>query len=210
MKYNMRELNEYKSEIFLRSEERIRTRKRRLRTITALCMPFVVCIAAFSIFILPALMPADKAAPEMSDDMCNDLNGIFHHYTSGDGSSYCDDAVVTLLKNGVVIQKTDREYISELRAELKSLVPYDVGDAIGDPSEPTDNGGVNESASDTEKETQNQGMSNDIYQIIIVDGNVKQEYKLVGNELTDVTNNNSVALSKDELVVLKDLLEKED
>ena len=48
----MRSLQECHAEVFRRSEKRIRTRRRAIRTVMV-CVPLVLCITAFSLLVLP-------------------------------------------------------------------------------------------------------------------------------------------------------------
>lgn len=63
----MRDIYEYKKEIFARSEKRINKRKQRTKIFSIVCIPFVLFSVFFSIYVLPALQSKDKAAPERSD-----------------------------------------------------------------------------------------------------------------------------------------------
>ncbi|MBQ8210068.1 MAG: hypothetical protein IJZ35_05755 [Clostridia bacterium] len=58
----MRNFEERKAEIFRRSEERIIERKKKRNRILSICIPLFICIGAYSIFILPAMMPAKESA----------------------------------------------------------------------------------------------------------------------------------------------------
>lgn len=66
----MRTLHECQAEVFRRSEERIRARRRAARALLV-CLPLILCITAFSLFVLPdlAALPGepgsknDSAAP---------------------------------------------------------------------------------------------------------------------------------------------------
>lgn len=66
----MRTLHECQAEVFRRSEERIRARRRVARALLV-CLPLILCITAFSLFVLPdlAALPGepgsknDSAAP---------------------------------------------------------------------------------------------------------------------------------------------------
>ncbi len=68
----MRQMEEYKAEIFRRSEYKIRERKKkRLQTILW-CTPFFLCTFLWAVLILPAMMPAgseDSSYDEMKDEM---------------------------------------------------------------------------------------------------------------------------------------------
>lgn len=66
----MRTLHECQAEVFRRSEERIRARRRAARALLV-CLPLILCITAFGLFVLPdlAALPGepgsknDSAAP---------------------------------------------------------------------------------------------------------------------------------------------------
>ena len=75
----MRELNECKAEVFRRSDNRIKERRRKFNRVLALCVPLCLILTIFSVTILPAMMSAggDKAAGEGNymDSTENDGNG---------------------------------------------------------------------------------------------------------------------------------------
>jgi len=54
----MRELNECKAEVFRRSNNRIKERRRKFNRVLALCVPLCLILTVFSVAILPAMMPA--------------------------------------------------------------------------------------------------------------------------------------------------------
>ena len=70
----MRDLEQAKAEVFRRSKARIKKRKTIQRSIVACCVPLVLCMGAFSVTILPAMMPAKSAAPESA--MMDNMNGM--------------------------------------------------------------------------------------------------------------------------------------
>lgn len=57
----MRDLDECRAEVFRRSESRIKERRRKRSRMLAICIPLVFCVAAYSIFILPAMLPVQKS-----------------------------------------------------------------------------------------------------------------------------------------------------
>ena len=73
----MRELNECKAEVFRRSDNRIKERRRKFNRVLALCVPLCLILTIFSITILPAMMPAGK-------DMAPGADGLSGNATSGD------------------------------------------------------------------------------------------------------------------------------
>lgn len=72
----MRELNECKAEVFRRSDNRIKERRRKFNRVLALCVPLCLILTIFSVTILPAMLPAgmDKA-PEAGNHTGN-LGGV--------------------------------------------------------------------------------------------------------------------------------------
>lgn len=63
----MRDINEVTAEVFRRSEGRKKERKRNRNRIIMCCIPFLICITAFSAAILPAMLPANDSAPSQKE-----------------------------------------------------------------------------------------------------------------------------------------------
>ena len=126
----MRELNECKAEVFRRSENRIKERKRNRNRILAMCIPLCLIITVCSVTILPDMMPKGKnnAANETADhitDGTGDAEGAIgsvgesktHNIISvtvKDGEYTCEftdaSAVNTVFQQICEIQKTNGEY----------------------------------------------------------------------------------------------------
>jgi len=72
----MREINECTAEVFRRSENRIKERKRNRNRILAMCIPLCLIITIFSVTMIPAMLPAgmDKA-PEADGFSGNGMVG---------------------------------------------------------------------------------------------------------------------------------------
>ena len=94
----MRNFEERKAEVFRRSENRIKERKRNRNRILALCIPLCLILTVWSVMILPAMLPAGKdagAEQEMEfNGSINDSDGAEakHIYVSVDVKSN-DDTV---------------------------------------------------------------------------------------------------------------------
>ncbi len=58
----MRTLHECQAEVFRRSEERIRARRRAARALLV-CLPLVLCLTAFSLLVRPGLPSSPDGAP---------------------------------------------------------------------------------------------------------------------------------------------------
>lgn len=65
----MRNFEERKAEVFRRSENRIKERKRNRNRILAFCIPLCLIVTVWSIMILPAMMPASKSDNNAGEGM---------------------------------------------------------------------------------------------------------------------------------------------
>ena len=65
----MRNFEERKAEVFRRSENRIKERKRNRNRILAFCVPLCLIVTVWSIMILPAMMPANKSNNSAGEGM---------------------------------------------------------------------------------------------------------------------------------------------
>jgi len=65
----MRNFEERKAEVFRRSENRIKERKRNRNRIMAMCIPLCLVITVWSIMILPAMLPANKSNNSAGEGM---------------------------------------------------------------------------------------------------------------------------------------------
>ena len=72
----MRELNECKAEVFRRSNNRIKERRRSFNRVLALCVPLCLILTIFSVTMLPGMLPVGKdAAPEAGEQIENKGDG---------------------------------------------------------------------------------------------------------------------------------------
>ena len=72
----MRELNECKAEVFRRSDNRIKERRRSFHRVLALCVPLCLILTIFSVTMLPGMLPVGKdAAPEAGEQIENKGDG---------------------------------------------------------------------------------------------------------------------------------------
>ena len=73
----MRELNECKAEVFRRSDNRIKERRRNRNRILAMCIPLCLVLTIFSVMMLPGMLPAGM-------DKAPEADGLSENATSGD------------------------------------------------------------------------------------------------------------------------------
>lgn len=69
----MKNFEERKAKIFRRSEERINERKKKRNRIILICIPLLICLGAYSIFILPAMMPAESADDNVHQELADSI-----------------------------------------------------------------------------------------------------------------------------------------
>ena len=88
----MRNFEERKAEIFRRSEERINEKRKKRNRIISICIPVLICLGAYSIFILPAMMPAGESAADDSHQEIADEVVIYPvsiEFFNNDGNLIC-------------------------------------------------------------------------------------------------------------------------
>lgn len=111
----MKNFEERKAEIFRRSEKRISERKKKRKRIFSICIPLLICIGAYSIFILPAMMPAGSADSnaeyqELADSIIypttvkilnNDGNLLFTYTQAQEIANICNaiDSIIIINEN---------------------------------------------------------------------------------------------------------------
>ncbi|MBR5314384.1 MAG: hypothetical protein IKU45_03100 [Clostridia bacterium] len=100
----MRELNEYKKEIFALGEKKIKERKKKIIKSMAICMPLCVCLVIFGIHVMPAFIRADKAAPELNEEM--DLIGSTDN---GYDDAFSQYSATVNTPDGVVMRIIDED-----------------------------------------------------------------------------------------------------
>lgn len=95
----MREINEYKEEIFRRSKAKLQKRQKMRQRILTWCLPIAICLAAYSAITLLPAVSSKNGASESAD-------GIVIGNTSG--SYICSYTQVTIKKGDEVKTITDK------------------------------------------------------------------------------------------------------
>lgn len=192
----MRDLNEYKAEIFRRSEERIKQRKKKRRVILSLCASLCLVFVIGCTALPYVIGPTADGIPEIRDD--------------ADGASVIEDEVQSYIcvdvSGGEGKQKqlriSEPERITALSESIRSAYAdrylyYDITERA-------------ESVPDCEwsEEQKNEGYAvSETYTIVFTapDG-YKKTLVLEGNTLTDSETDMSVELKEERLAELKELL----
>lgn len=201
----MRNFEERKAEIFRRSENRIKERKRNRNRILALCVPLCVCIAILSVIYLPDMMiSSDKSNTAEEMNMAGGVE---------DSSEF---AYTSFEITGTKIAKsdTDRENIENIYNIIQSAFTVD-GDDDDMEQETTIN---KDELPQEQKPSTQKGESTlkgeDNYSTGLVeffskgvtytltftaDNGQKIVYTLCDNILTNETTNESVTVTEDQL-----------
>ena len=195
----MREINECTAEVFRRSENRIKERKRNRNRILAFCIPLCLIVTVWSIMILPAMMPASKSNNSAGESM--DIMG------SVDGT----DAAfvrVEIMSIGTATQSTILKEDADEVAQIYSTLQSSFVNSGGGNKE-----SVNEEAEDDEltgnKDYSQSGTTNlsSGFRIIFTTENGAQTiYSLSGDKLINETTRQETILTEDQRSNLMNML----
>lgn len=192
----MRNLTECQAEVFRRSEERIKERKKRRIHMLVACIPVVLCIA----LLLPVFLPEEKAAaPNAMGSPESGMDGI----SVVVDESLSEAAVsVTVLGEGFSNTLVDDTAVHRVCAYLSSF-----GTRGSETNGLTDDMVVEENAESAHDELQdNVGSLNSGYTITLVMEENKTVYCLDGNTLENQTSNQMYSLSDNQVIELMDML----
>lgn len=195
----MRNFEERKAEVFRRSENRIKERKRNRNRILAFCIPLCLIVTVWSIMILPAMMPASKSNNSAGEGM--DIMG------SVDGT----DAAfvrVEIMSIGTATQSTIRKDDATEVAQIYSTLQSSFVNSGGGNKE-----SVNEEAEDdtlTENKDYSQSGTTNLssgFRIIFTTENGAQTvYSLSGDKLINETTKQETILTEDQRSNLMNML----
>ncbi|MBR5453684.1 MAG: hypothetical protein IKV54_06360 [Clostridia bacterium] len=188
----MRDLNEYKAEIFRRSEEKLKKKRRRRLTVLSVCAPLCLIIAVWSVTVLPAMMPAKSAGPgyHPGDGLVGGLTELLSVKISFTADS---------LETSKSLKGSDRA--TQIYCEILDIYnEAAVSDTDTDPPKYSDNpGGKDEITFSGE---------NILYKIEFTDSSgEKAQYTLKGNVLCAYPSGHKVLLTGNQLNKLKTMLE---
>ena len=196
----MRELNEIKAEILLRSEKRIKERKRNRNRILAFCIPLCLIVTVWSIMILPAIMPANKSDNNAGEGM--DIMG------SVDGT---DTAFVRveIMSIGTATQSTilkdDADEVAQIYYTVQSSF---VSSGEGNKESANDKA-EDDALTEENKDYSQSGTTNlsSRFRIIFTTENGAQTvYSLSGDKLINETTKQETILTKDQRTNLLNML----
>ena len=206
----MRNLDERKAEIFRRSENRIKERKRNRNRIFALCVPLCLCIAILSVIYLPDMMISpDKSNTAEDMNMAGGVeNSSGFIYTSFEitstkvAKSDTDKQNIENIYNIIQSAFADNDYSDDVEQETadKSEFPQE--------QKPSTQKGESALKGDENFSTDlveffSKGVTYTL--TFTADNGQKIVYTLCDNILTNETTNESVTVTEDQL---KDLYTK--
>lgn len=199
----MRNFEERKAEVFRRSENRIKERKRNRNRILALCIPLCLILTVWSVTILPAMLPATEK--DAGADQEIEFNGSTNDADGADGKH---------IYLSVEVKGNDSEFYSEITDATGVTAVYEnVFLAFEGQDGGNDMSGIiQESTSDDgSKESADNSKENCSYTITMkaADG-TNRIYLLNNNTLKDVTFNRTTILTNEQLADLRLSLGLED
>ena len=196
----MRNFEERKAEVFRRSENRIKERKRNRNRILAFCIPLCLIVTVWSIMILPAMMPASKSNNNAGEGM--DIMG------SVDGT----DAAfvrVEVMSTGTATQSTILKDNADEVAQIYYTVQSSFVSSGGGNKESANDKAEDDALTEENKDYSQSGTTNlsSGFRIIFTTENGAQTvYSLSGDKLLNETTKQETILTVDQRSNLLDML----
>ena len=193
----MRELNECTAEVFRRSEQRIRERRRKRSCVLALCIPACLIVTVWSTAVLPSMMPDLHADYSQAE---GEMAG------SAPESPFCPYAAVEIQAAGVFPEEHDGKVTDRLTvAEIFDAVNSFFADADGNNRDGSGNlqnsdnlPAAEDNAGDCQSEPASTDRRKDCTITFTAENGLQAVYHLSGNALVNVSTNETVFLSEDQ------------
>ena len=194
----MRNFEERKAEVFRRSENRIKERKRNRNRILALCIPLCLILTVWSVMILPAMLPAkmDNAAEENIE-----FNGSMNDTDGAEGKH---------IYLSVEVKGNNSDFYAEI-TDASSVTGVYENIFLAFENQGTGNGlsGVTQEGTSDDESKDSANNSKDSYSYAITmnaaDGS-NRIYILDDNTLKDVSLDSTIILTDEQLGDLKQAL----
>ena len=196
----MRNFEERKAEVFRRSENRIKERKRNRNRILAMCIPLCLVITVWSIMILPAMLPANKSNNSAGEGM-DIMGGV-----DGTEAAFVRVEVVsTGTATQSSIQKDDVNEVAQIYYSVQSsFVNSGGGNKESAKEEAEDDVLTEENKDYSQSGTTNLSSG---YRIIFTTENGAQTtYLLTGDKLVNETTKQETILTEDQRSNLLNML----
>ncbi|MBQ8558935.1 MAG: hypothetical protein IJ439_03000 [Tyzzerella sp.] len=193
----MREIHECKAEVFRRSEKRIQEHRKARKRILTLCIPLCLFVMAWSVMILPAMMPAKEANDNAAEEWVQE---------STNGSYVCSYTEVEIhdandFANGPQTI-TDKAEVTRIFSAIHSLC----SDADGDAPETAAGENDMQTGEAEDKLTQSVLEAADCLIIFRTEEGLETIYTLDGNKLYNTEENINITLTDLQAASLKETL----
>ena len=196
----MREINECTAEVFRRSENRIKERKRNRNRILAMCIPLCLVVTVWSIMILPAMMPASKSNNNAGEGM--DIMGS----VDGTAAAYVR---VEVMSTGTATQSAILKDDADEVAQIYYTVQSSFVNSGGGNKESAKEEAEDDALTDENKDYSQSGTTNlsSGFRIIFSTENGAQTiYSLSGDKLINETTKQETILAEDQRSNLLNML----
>ena len=196
----MREINECTAEVFRRSENRIKERKRNRNRILAFCIPLCLIVTVWSIMILPAMMPASKSNNSAGEGM--DIMG------SVDGTDAAFVRVEVMSTSTATQSTILKDDVDEV-AQIYNIVQSSFVNSGGGNKESANDKAEDDALTEENKDYSQSGTTNlsSGFRIIFTAENGTQTiYSLSGDKLINETTKQETILTVDQRSNLLDRL----
>ena len=195
----MRSFEERKAEVFRRSENRIKERKRNRNRILAMCIPICLVITVWSIMILPAMMPANKSNNSAGEGM-DIMGGV-------DGTEVAF-VRVEVMSTGTATQsailKDDADKVAQIYHTVQSSFVNSGGDNKESVNDMEDDGLVEDNKDFSQSGTTN--LSSEFRIIFTTENGSQTIYSLSGDKLINETTKQETILTEDQRSNLLNML----
>ena len=201
----MKDLNEYKAEIFSRSEKRIKRRRRLHRTVFSLCVPLFL-----TVIVLSAVMMQKKTLVETNDSLTVEdtvlTGGCESDQSLKDGDEIKKEKAIVSSSDGNTLSITNAECIKEINDTISELFSYNAPPAAAGsgafPTVPKDQ--LSDNADGAENESEDVAVRYTV-SLVLADG-TKKKYVLRGTELSDADSGDTVIITEEKAEYLLSLL----
>ena len=195
----MRNFEERKAEVFRRSENRIKERKRNRNRILAFCIPLCLIVTVWSIMILPAMMPASKSDNNAGEsmDIMGGVDGTDTAFVRVEVMSFGTATQSTILKD-------DADEVAQIYYTVQSSLVNSGGGNKESVNEEAEDDALTENKDYSQSGTTN--LSSGFRIIFTTENDTQTIYSLSGNKLINETTRQETTLTEDQRSNLLDML----
>ena len=196
----MRNFEERKAEVFRRSENRIKERKRNRNRILALCIPLCLIVTVWSVMILPAMLPASK-----NNDGAENYMDIAGGVDGSEARYVCVEVMSTGTATQYAILKDDADEVAQIYYTVQSsFVNSGGGNKESAKEEAEDDALTDENKDYSQSGTTN--LSSGFRIIFSTENGAQTIYSLSGDTLINETTKQETILAEDQRSNLLNML----